>query len=232
MSTVSTDRLPSFSPVARDTIQARVFDELRRKLLLGEFLPGQVLKLNDLANAFGTSAQPVRESIRQLAAERAIDVIANRSARVPLLDADELEDMRRTRLALEGLAAELAAERATDEGIDRLEAIVAQAMDADSNKDVSSSVLLNLDFHATLYKMSGSTVIPPIVEGLWLRIGPLIRTAARDFDATKGRGVELHVVAIEALRRRDPGGTRAAIEADINRFFSLVKTNMSPKAPA
>jgi DNA-binding GntR family transcriptional regulator len=80
--------------------------------------------------------------------------------------------------------------------------------------------------------MSGSTVMPPIIEGLWLRIGPLIRIAARDFDATKGRGVELHVVAIEALRRHDAAGTRAAIEADISRFFSLLSERSAPAEPA
>lgn len=210
-------------PVRRDTMQARVHEELRRMLMLGQFGPGQALKLNDLADAFGTSAQPIRESIRQLAAERALDVIANRSARVPLLDAEQLDDLQRTRIALEGLATELATERATDEDIDKLAAIVEAGMDADDGGDLTASLSRNLDFHSTLYKLSGSTLLPPIIEGLWLRIGPLIRAAAEIFDATEGRGVELHVQTIEAMRRRDAAAARGAIEADINRFFALIR---------
>ncbi|MDT0681611.1 GntR family transcriptional regulator [Roseicyclus sp. F158] len=218
---------PEIAPVRRETVQSRIHQELRTMLMAGHFQPGQALKINDLAAAFGTSAQPIRESIRQLVAERALDATANRSARIPRLGPEQLDDLRRTRLALEGLAAELATERATEDGIAALSRIVDEELRADDKRDIGTSVAHNLNFHFTMYRMSGSEIIPPIIEGLWLRVGPHVRTAAEIFDAREGRGAELHVRSIEAMRKGDGPGTRAAIETDINRFFDLIR-DMAP----
>jgi DNA-binding GntR family transcriptional regulator len=214
--------LSDVAPVMRETVQARVHQHLRHLLMVGRFQPGQALKIHDIAEVFGTSAQPVRESIRQLVAERALEALPNRSARVPLMDHDQLEDLRRTRLALEGLAAEISAERATHADVEALARIVDAEVQADEQLHVESSVSRNLEFHFTLYRISGSTILPPIIEGLWLQIGPNIRRAAENFDAREGRGAELHLRTVAALRKGDVKGVRSAIEDDINRFFDLL----------
>ena len=54
-----------FARVQRETMQQRVFEMLREKLMRGSFAPGQRLKLAELASAFGTSAMPVREAVNQ-----------------------------------------------------------------------------------------------------------------------------------------------------------------------
>ncbi len=217
------------SSVRHETVQSRVYEELRNMLMTGKFLPGQALKINDLAEAFGTSAQPVRESIRQLVAEHALDASANKSARVPDLNAEQLEDLRRTRLALEGLAAEIAVQHVTPADIARLEQIVAEELSSDEGMDAVASISRNLDFHFTLYRCSRSEVLPPLIESLWMRIGPHIRTAAEYFDAREGRGAEMHIRVIEALKKGDAAGVRDAIECDINRFFDLAAERVSQK---
>lgn len=218
----SSNLLIDVEPVIRETIQVRVHQQLRHLLMVGRFKPGQALKIHDLAEVFGTSAQPVRESIRQLIAERALEALPNRSARVPLIDIAGIEDLRRTRLALEGLAAELSAERATSSDIEALARIVDEEVRADEQMHVESSVTRNLEFHFTLYKISGSKVLLPIIEGLWLQIGPNIRRAAEAFDARGGRGAEMHIRAVAALRKKDAKVVRQAIEDDINRFFDML----------
>ncbi|MCW5773817.1 MAG: GntR family transcriptional regulator, partial [Rhodospirillaceae bacterium] len=109
-------------PVSRETVQEKVHAELRKALMQGRFQPGQAIKIAEVAAAFGTSFQPAREAIRQLVAERALEAAANRSARVPMLDRDRLDDLCKARIAIEGLAAELAAARATPADVARLAA--------------------------------------------------------------------------------------------------------------
>ena len=228
----NSELLSDVAPVMRETVQTRVHQQLRHLLMVGRFQPGQALKIHDLAEVFGTSAQPIRESIRQLVAERALEALPNRSARVPLMDDLRLEDLRRTRLALEGLAAELSAERATPADVEALAKIVDDEVEADEQLHVESSVSRNLEFHFRLYRISGSTVLPPIIEGLWLQIGPNIRRAAENFDARDGRGAELHIRTVEALKKGDIKGVRKAIEDDINRFFDLLARSGAKGADA
>lgn len=213
--------------VKAETMQSRVHAQLRQLLMLGRFQPGQALKIYDLAQAFGTSVQPVRESIRQLVAERALEALPNRSARIPQLTMERLIDLRRVRLALEGLAAEMAAERITGDGIALLRAHCRAESEADQKHEVELSVQWNMHFHFDLYRAAGSPTLMPFIESLWLQIGPWVRQSAEGFDARDGRGTIMHLRVLEALERRDAAATRRAVEDDINRTFDLVMANIS-----
>jgi DNA-binding GntR family transcriptional regulator len=220
-------------PIVRETVQQRVYRQLRDLLMRGRFQPGQPLLIHDLADAFGTSAQPVREAIRQLVAEKALVASPNRSACVPVIDRERMEDLRRARIAIEGLAVELAAERSTDRDIEALAALVAEEVRADDASRPEASVAQNQAFHMQLYRLSGSEVLLPIIESLWLQVGPNIRRAAEYFDARSGRGAEFHITAIDALRQHDPKAVRAAIEADINRLFDIcIELERAPETAA
>lgn len=218
----STPDLHGVPTLARATLQAQVYQQLRHLLMMGRFRPGQALKIRDVAASFGTSIQPVREAIRQLMAERALESTPNISARIPRLTPEQLEDLRSVRLAVEGLAAERAASRISDEQLAHLENIVSAESAADDALEVEASVAQNLAFHFYLYSLSGSDVLPSIIEGLWLRVGPNIRDAAEAFDARAGRRGAHHVAILKALRKRDALAARRAVEDDINRFFDLV----------
>ena len=199
--------------------------------MVGRFRPGQMLKIRDLADVFATSMQPIRESIRQLIAERALEAAPNSSARVPTLGAAQLEDLRLVRLAVEGLAAERATHTATPADVQALASVVAAELDADERQLVEASVSRNLEFHFRLYRLSGSPELLSIIEGLWLRLGPVIREAAENFDAREGKGAAHHSAMLEALRRNDAVAVRQSVEQDINHFFDLVVSRQKNAGP-
>ena len=97
---------------------------------------------------------------------------------------------------------------------------------ADDTAQAELSVAQNQAFHFHLYRLSGSTVLPPIIEGLWLQIGPFIRKSAEYFDARDGRGAEFHIAAVAAMRRRDAARAGRAVAADINRSFDVMRQMM------
>ena len=69
----------------------------------------------------GTSATPVREALSRRATDGAIELVPNRSVRVPLFSRQRFEELKLIRMAVEGLATEQAAARITDEGIEAIE---------------------------------------------------------------------------------------------------------------
>lgn len=214
--------LPAVAPLLVETVQDRLFRQLRELIMQGRFQPGQRLKIQDIATAFGTSSQPVREALRQLVAERAVEALPNRGARIPALSADMVEDLRLTRHAVEGLAVSLAAGRATLADLDGLQRLVAAGDAADEAGDVDASLAANQAFHFTLYALSGSRLLPAMIERLWLQIGPYLRRSALGFDMRRGAGTRFHVAALAALRRGDAEAARAAIVADIDRSCDLL----------
>jgi DNA-binding GntR family transcriptional regulator len=215
------------APIERETVQERVYGVLRDRLMRGGFEPGQKLKIAELANALGTSAMPVREALNRLAAERAIESLPNRSVRVPSLSREALNDLMETRFAVEGLAVARAAANMSAAALAQLRELIAAQSETDAEHISEASARQNRAFHFAIYRQSGSTVLLPIIESLWLQFGPYLRVASERFDGRDGRGTCFHVEMVDALERRDGTAARAALESDIGRAFELVMTDQA-----
>jgi len=210
------------APIERETVQERVYGVLRDLLMRGGFEPGQKLKIAELASALGTSAMPVREALNRLTAERAIESLPNRSVRVPSLSKGALRDLMETRFAVEGLAVARAAANMTDETMAQLRQFIVAQSETDAEHISEASARQNRAFHFTIYRQSGSTVLLPIIESLWLQFGPYLRMASERFDGREDSGTNFHIEIVEALARGDVRGARHALERDIGRSFELV----------
>jgi DNA-binding GntR family transcriptional regulator len=213
--------------IARETVQERVYTALRDQLMRGGFEPGQKLKIAELAAAFGTSAMPVREALNRLAVERALETLPSRTVRVPALSKAALQDLREARFAIEGLAIARAASHMTADSLRVLEGLIDAQTATDSEHVSEGSALQNRAFHFAIYRQSGSAVLLPIIESLWLQFGPYLRAASERFDGGEGRGTNFHVEILAALARGDGPAARAALEADIGRSFDLVMNDES-----
>jgi DNA-binding GntR family transcriptional regulator len=213
--------------IERETVQDRVYSVLRDQLMRGGFEPGQKLKIADLATALGTSAMPVREALNRLAAERAIESMPNRSVRVPSLSRESLRDLMEARFAIEGLAVARAAANMDEATLELLREFIAAQSETDAEHVSEASAEQNRAFHFAIYRRSGSAVLLPIIESLWLQFGPYLRVASERFDGREGRGTNFHVEIVEALARGDESAARKALESDIGRAFELVMTDPS-----
>src|ERR1700685_2408937 len=213
--------------IARETVQERVYLALRDQLMGGGFEPGQKLKIAQLAEAFGTSAMPVREALNRLTVERALETMPSRTVRVPALSKDALQDLRETRFAIEGLAIARAASNMTAESLATLKRLIVAQSETDEEHVSEESAEQNRAFHFAIYRQSGSTVLLPIIESLWLQFGPYLREASERFDGGGGRGTNFHLEMLDALSRGDRIAAGGALEDDIGRAFDLVMSDES-----
>ncbi len=212
-------------PIARETVQERVYRQLVAMILDSEIEPGQTVTITALAESFGVSAMPVREALQRLTAAGALTIVAGRSVGIPKLSVERLLDLKRVRLTIEGLAAEWASARVTPAMLARLDHLIA-AMSRSIHSDSSSFMPANREFHFTVYAASGSETLLAIIENLWLQIGPylsLLRGSGNWRHAN-----QQHQALCRALQRGDGGAARAAIEADIEEAAALLLRLLSP----
>jgi DNA-binding GntR family transcriptional regulator len=218
------------APVGRETVQDRVYTELRRALIGGLFEPSQVLTIRSLADALATSTMPVREAISRLITEKALEALPNRSVRVPPITLERMDDLLRTRILIEGEAIALAAARMTPRQIAVIEGILGEwdemrALKA--KKDVDREVTLNQSFHFEIYRACGSSVLIPMIESLWLQSGPCIRVAIYAFsEAGEVDTAHYHRSIVAALTAQDAQSAREALAADISRPFAFLRSKM------
>lgn len=224
---------PIFVPVERETVQDRVYASLRQALICGLFEPGRVLTIRTLAEQLATSTMPVREALGRLISEMALEALPNRSARVPLVTIERLDDLVHARTMIEGEAIALAATRVTADDLSRVRAILLEWSDMrglHQQSDFDREMTLNQRFHFEIYRLCGSSVLLPMIESLWLQSGPCIREAAYAFS-TSGEGdtAHCHRLIVEALAAGDARAAREALVADIRRPFDMLRTALLEK---
>ena len=198
-----------------------VYRLLRNNLLCGRIEPGVPLTIRGLAEILDVSPMPVREALHRLACEGAVEVKNNRRVIVPRMTAEKFSELCDLRILLETHAAEGALPFIADTDIARLERIDARIDSAVEKHDVDEIALFNQDFHRALYSANPNQISVPLIESLWLQLGPFSRIAISKLE--KVYLVDRHVEAIEALKQRNRLALRRAIEADIRDGIASIR---------
>ena len=205
-------RLPQ-RPVDRDSVQQRVYRQIREMILNGDIEPGQTITIQSVSDAFKVSAMPVREALRRLTAEQALTVVSGRSLGVPVLTRARLDDLRRVRAEIEPLAASWAAGRIGTHDLQRLAGLVERMQAAAASRDGRLFVPANHEFHFTIYRAAGSATLLSIVESLWLQIGPYFHVLRASDNWQEANAA--HRAILLALQTGKPSAAAAALRRDI-----------------
>ena len=216
------------APISRESIQHRVYSELRMALMTGAFVPGRPMPIQELADSFGTSTMPVREALRRLVAEQALQIQRNRTVVVPLLEEERLNDILKVRKMVEGSAVEWAVPHIGEKDIGALERLCGEIIKAAEKGRTRDYLVKNRAFRFTIYSHARSDTILPIIESLWLQIGPFLNLLY--FEGKRNTNVEYYVEAIGALRRRDAKAARAALDLDMEVAARFMRDRMQDAA--
>ncbi|MDH3473119.1 MAG: GntR family transcriptional regulator [Rhodospirillales bacterium] len=204
-----------------ETLQEWVYQELRQSIITGRFLPGRNMTLRGVAEALNTSPMPVRDAFGRLVAERALATVGKGRVTIPRMSQDKLEELCGARVALETLAAERALPHIDGRRLRTLRKIDSGIDQALQGGDIETLLIKNHQFHFTLYGATPSQVLLPMIESLWLQLGPFMRTALARIGISYL--TDRHVEAMDAIKRRDARALRDAIEADIRDGIGSVR---------
>ena len=221
-----------FQPLARRTYVAEAIRTIKDMILDGRLAPGQRLPPErSLSEALGVSRPTVREAIRSLQAMNILESRHGAGTFVASLSVEELlrplqfvlsladgglANLFEVRLLLEPGAAALAAERATDEQIERLQDSIAQAEGARPD-DHPTMLRLDTELHELIVRASGN----PLLEHLWAAtsaLGVQSRTYTVRLPGVTARTITDHQAIIAAIAARDPAAAGAAMAAHIERI--------------
>ncbi|MGK7869995.1 GntR family transcriptional regulator [Falsiroseomonas sp. E2-1-a20] len=204
----------TLSPIGRENLTGRVYAEMRAALMEGRMQPGQRLKIRELALQLGVSETPVREAVMQLVRERALRMEQAKAITVAGLTLAQYQELRLVRSALEGLAAEAAADRIAPAEIRDLERAHAELVRAEAAGEAALAIRANWRFHHGLYRAAAMPELLAVIEGIWLRNGPMLNYLYPQARPTYP-GRHRHLDILDGLRARDAAATRAAVQADM-----------------
>jgi DNA-binding GntR family transcriptional regulator len=182
------------------TVKSTLVEELRDAIILGEYVPGQRLRLEEIATRFDISTMPVREALRDLEADGLVTIFPHRGAIVTQLSADDLQDIYDIRATLEEMATRLAVPNMGEATFTQLGLYIEQ-MDNHLG-DLATLVKLNHDFHNTLYCASGRRHLCEFTSILRRRTQHYLHAFISHFGGMP-MAQEEHRAIIEACRNGD-----------------------------
>ncbi len=185
---------------ARRTVHGFVLDTLRRAILEGELTGGSRLVQAEIAEILDVSTTPVREALRDLAAEGLVRLDPHRGGVVRELSRDELEEIYKLRVLLEPEAIRRAWPHVTSETVEQAWAIQRQLQTAASTADW---IALNTDFHNVLLRLAPAPRLLAILESLtapWLMY---VSMFLQSDPENRKRAAHGHIEIIQAMENND-----------------------------
>lgn len=201
---------------------------LRKMVQSGSLAPGTPVNVDEIARTLGISPTPVREAVRQLQAEGLLTHSPHRSVKVASLSPADLIDIYRIRAALEGLAAELAAEQMAKGELARLRRLHEKMVAAVESGNTGQLRGINDEFHLVINRGARSPRLERLISSLW-------RAAPVDtFVAIPQRGplsVQDHRAILDALTCGSAAAAAAAMRAHIEGALALLLSHIAGRGP-
>lgn len=202
-----------------------VYQKLRRQILFGELIPGQAVTIQGLTESLEAGMTPVREALRRLISEGALDFQGNRRVSVPVLSANNINELIFARQAIEPQLIILATQKANPGDVDRLEAIDTQLDKAIETGDLNGYLQKNYEFHHALYDLADAPILVSLADSMWLRFGPSLRVVCGRLGTQNLP--DLHKACLSAMRAGDAQSAAAAIREDVIQGMEQVKRNLT-----
>jgi len=189
-------------PLNRVPLRDQAAEVLRNMVVSGVLSSGDRINEAELASRLGISRGPLREAIQRLGAEGFIEFHQNRGAFVRSFNLDDLRQMYEAREVIEVKAAQLAAARATEDGITRLQDLLT-SVNAVLRTDTTGAYPVEFDLHELVLDLSGN----PYLQRAGIDLQNQVRLARIKSGSAPDRAREAlteHQDIITAIAARDP----------------------------
>ncbi|MEX2501115.1 MAG: GntR family transcriptional regulator [Trueperaceae bacterium] len=188
---------------------------LTEEILSRTLPPGHPLIERVLAERFQLSRTPIREILRRLERDRLVDVRPNQGAFVRTLTPKDMQNLFQLRIALEPVAAGLAAEHRPSDG---LHAVRAQydAAEARDENDPGELVALGQALHDAIAEWTDNDLLLEMYA-LLRKQTRLVRHMAKKSLELEHRSFREHLALLGAIERRDADAARARMREHLER---------------
>ena len=163
-----------------------------------------------LAQDLGISRTPVREAMAQLEREGFVRSVPRRGVYVVRKTKQEVIELITAWAALEGMAARLITQNATEQEIAALRAMFATFENGTLHAKLDEYSEVNIEFHQAIIRMSGNQVLIDLAANLFTHMRMIRRKTIGEQDRAD-RSIRDHMTIIEALEARDTKRAEALV---------------------
>jgi DNA-binding GntR family transcriptional regulator len=201
-------------PPVRETVATTAYHRLREAILEGRIRMGSRINEADLAVEWRISRTPIRDALRRLEAEGLVQASPGRGVIVPVLSRADVDELYTLRESLEGMAARLAAERATPPFLSQLNILLKTYGAALKRDDLAQLAEIDAALHDAVAQMAQNRRLEQAASGARLR---LHHVHARSFTlrGRAGRTFREMATLVAAIRTKNPARAESSMRTHL-----------------
>lgn len=206
----------SQSPIIkRQTVTGSVAEELRRRIVSGEYAGGDQIRQEAVAAELGVSRIPIREALLQLEAEGLVVIHTHKGAIVASLSPEDAADLFEARLLVEPAVLKKAIALATPADIARVRACLNEyEKAAKGGADPETLSRLNWAFHTAMCEPANRPRMVSILLSLYSATDRYLRLQINRTEA-KAQALADHRMLFEAYQNGKAATAGKLIKAHI-----------------
>ncbi|WP_201317756.1 GntR family transcriptional regulator [Paenibacillus sp. EPM92] len=206
-------------PKHRETYQ-----KIKMALLNKEWENGEKLSTSQLAKRFGVSKTPVQDALKQLEFDGFVKIVPQVGCIVRTFTIEDFEELYLLRKSLEGLASSIAATKATEADLTKLEDLLFQMEQLAAEKNYSQYSIKNREFHRTIVAASHMPRLMSQVQWLWDQTD-FISLHRFLIHQNIENSIESHKIIFQAIKNNMPQIAKSAMEEHLHECLLLVLNN-------
>ncbi len=204
------------------SLSYRAYARLRDMIVTLQLAPGALVNEAGLMDELGLGRTPIREALQRLACEGLVVLRPRRGAFVASLSIVDLQQIFELRRTIEGYAAALAAERATEADLATLASALATLESAGPQAGPEADIAIDRRFHRAVARAAHNRFLESTLSRMYnlnLRLWYL----ALDKIGPMREAVEQHRRVLAAVTARDSALAEAAMRDHITSFQARVR---------
>lgn len=202
----------TFTAVKQGSVKNRVAEAIRNAIYSGKLHPGDPLLELQLARDFRVSQTSVREALIHLEQLGLVRRFPNKGTVVTELTPQQVRERLEIRMPMECMAALQAASKMDEKHAAELFALADRIGDATARKDFYAAAQADLDFHRTIWRLSGNETLCQILDQIAAPLFAFVSIVRSTHTGHLPSVLHSHREIVEALASRDTKLIRDTIE--------------------
>lgn len=203
------------------SLSERAYRVIKASILNNRLKPREILSEEMLAKQLGISRTPVREALKKLAFERLVILNPGKNAVVADISEEDMRNVFIIRIALEPVAARLAAENITWKQINKLEEMLKGQDEALQSEDYELYLQKDYEFHTSVARYTNNEQLYDIIVSISTQVQRFL-ILSQTLQKSSPDALKEHKEVLIAIKNHDPKEAEEMMKRHVNNVAARI----------
>lgn len=210
------------------SMREKVYDTLKELIIDGIIAPGERIIETEYSQKFQISRTPIREALRMLELEGLVESQTKGGVIVTKITEEEISEVYKIRIALEGIILEEVINKATSTDIKHLEKVLNDTKKAFEAEDINEIFALFSKFNATLYDIAKLPKVTSMISNINLYL-KRFRKLSIENPERKDDAFEDHIKILDSIKQKDLENAIILNRNHLEKSMNFILSKLSAK---